>query len=178
MRFSFVVKTHLFPYIKGMTRLYVCSIVIGIVLSMVGCGKPSIDDIPAELSPLIVRFQQDALVRGYTVSIDQVQFQIKALPIVNGVQAVGDCQQGDGNSIVILDQNTWGTLSDTQKEMLLYHELGHCVLKRTHDSSYFAVPGTEFSIVNSVMYPSQTDPGNYAIYREHYVNELFADAKK
>ena len=147
---------------------------------MVGCGQGSSasSQIPSDVAPIVAQFQQDALAQNHPVSTDQVQYSFQSLPQVNGEQAIGDCQQGGGTPpTVILDTASWATMTDTQKEMVVYHELGHCVLGRVHDSSYFAVPNTNFSIVNSLMYPSQTDPGNYEIYRAHYMQELFANAE-
>lgn len=42
---------------------------------------------------------------------------------------LGDCWSYGTVEIV---RRTWETISETQKHLLIYHELGHCVLKRPH----------------------------------------------
>jgi hypothetical protein len=148
---------------------------------MFSCGSASNSaQIPSDIAPIVAKFQQDALAQNHVVDTDSVQYSFQSLGQENGEQEIGDCQMNsDGsNPTVIIDTNSWASFSDTQKEMLVYHELGHCVLGRVHDSSYWAVPSTAFSIVNSLMYPSQTDASNYEIYRDHYMQELFANATK
>lgn len=65
-----------------------------------------------------------------------------------------------------IDPDYWQSTSETKKEVLLFHELGHCVLGRDHDEQklYYTVP-------KSIMYPYLFEQA-YQTYRSYYVEEL------
>lgn len=75
---------------------------------------------------------------------------------------------------VYIDQNDWQTTDDeSDREALIFHELGHCLLARVHDARM--MPGdieTPISIMNPVKLPK----GVYAAHHDYYVNELFNPA--
>lgn len=63
----------------------------------------------------------------------------------------------------------WEEASDIEREMLVFHELGHCDLEREHDSSKSRIgrcPG-------SIMYWQGVSPNCYERYKERYIKELF-----
>lgn len=65
-----------------------------------------------------------------------------------------------------IDPDYWQLTSETKKEVLLFHELGHCVLGRDHDEQriYYTVP-------KSIMYPYLFDSA-FRTHRSYYVEEL------
>ena len=49
----------------------------------------------------------------------------------NGV--IGQCAHSETKpNTVIIDQRYWSTATDLEKEFVVFHELGHCVLNREH----------------------------------------------
>lgn len=85
------------------------------------------------------------------------------------------CQYGGSMTpLIVLNTNYWDHPSFTtaNKEQVMYHELGHCLLKRGHDDSmlvinpYYSVPA---SIMNTYHFSYQVYTQNYS----HYINELF-----
>lgn len=86
--------------------------------------------------------------------------------------SVGMCyyyQYQDGTREFVnieIDPDYWQSTSETRKEVLLFHELGHCVLGRDHDEQkvYYTVP-------KSIMYPYLFEHA-YQTYRSYYVEEL------
>lgn len=81
--------------------------------------------------------------------------------------------RGDGlelTEIIVQRQNyNPGSL---RAEITIFHELGHCELKREHDV-YIARGHDERFIAFSMMYPTIIDEDDYEEYMEHYHLELF-----
>lgn len=71
---------------------------------------------------------------------------------------------------IILDMDTWARLNDYGREILLFHELGHCVLGRPHDDR-MRDDGCPKSIMKSSL--SDIDIICYALDRDYYIKELF-----
>jgi hypothetical protein len=88
------------------------------------------------------------------------------LPTDDGGRIVGMCDPYIPVRTVVFDKETWPTYSDSEKEELVFHELGHCVLDRDHDST--KIDGMPMSI----MYPYDSIPA-YPIFRDAYIKELF-----
>ena len=67
-----------------------------------------------------------------------------------------------------LDELTWVTASVHYKELLLYHEMGHHILRRLHNNLMF-----DDGCPVSIMY-YQLHEGCYKKYKKYYVEELFS----
>jgi hypothetical protein len=61
----------------------------------------------------------------------------------------------------------------TQAEITIFHELGHCELKRGHDQSLARTEDGKF-VAFSIMYPTVIDDDDYEKYLDHYMLELFS----
>ena len=46
--------------------------------------------------------------------------------------AAGKCISGDGGLVVQVNDKDWDRYCEAQKKSLVWHELGHCVLGRSH----------------------------------------------
>lgn len=57
-------------------------------------------------------------------------------------------------------------------EIILFHELGHCELKREHDKS-LAKPSDNRFVAFSIMYPTIINADDYILFYDHYMLELF-----
>jgi hypothetical protein len=87
----------------------------------------------------------------------------------------GHCANYGTNSslnVVSLNKDFWATATDIQKEILVFHELGHCVLNRRHDDRLKQL-GSYINAPASLMYSM---PYGYEIvfkeFRTYYLNEL------
>jgi len=58
-------------------------------------------------------------------------------------------------------------------EIILFHELGHCELKREHDKT-LAKPSDNRFVAYSIMYPTIIAAEDYTLFYDHYILELFA----
>jgi hypothetical protein len=73
---------------------------------------------------------------------------------------------------VTVSRKFWNSASDTKKELLIYHELGHCILKRKgHTSGLISVEGRV--TVKSVMNLGLVSDTAYIKHKDYYINELF-----
>lgn len=79
----------------------------------------------------------------------------------------GLCMFRSDRITIWLDETIWFRLDDIGREMLMFHELGHCALAIEHDRTT-ARNGQP----KSLMYPNLFDPYWYARYREHYLNQM------
>jgi hypothetical protein len=78
----------------------------------------------------------------------------------------------DKNYIEV-DPEEFNKLSDSEKEETIYHELGHCLLNRSHNESMLDARryGIRSSIPKTIMYPYVFGT-KYLQYKGYYVNEL------
>ncbi len=126
---------------------------------------------PAEVEKYVVKFVEDARIQGIDVLSDmtnpKLTIQIAKLDSY-GSSVIGLCETGGGQRRVTFDPDFWNTVSETQKELLAHHELGHCVLYRAHRSSTLS-SGAYASIMYPLIMSSSTYLNNY----DYYQQELF-----
>lgn len=80
---------------------------------------------------------------------------------------VGLCRITSNRIRIYLDKDAWERYDDVRREMLMFHELGHCVLDLDHNRSTM-LNGTPLSI----MYPNLFSPYTYNKYRPQYLDYL------
>ncbi len=122
----------------------------------------------SEFKPYLFQFKADA--RKYNVKLDlKKMITVFTDDLSDGVAAY--CMPK--NKLVVISRKTWETLDRFGKKALLYHEWGHCVLRRDHVEHYEFFPS--FCPV-SVMYP-YIDPMRtcYKPNEESYIMELFTN---
>lgn len=111
-------------------------ILIGLftALCMMGCAKAPKD---SDLQPWLNQFIADGSAYGLQFNTDKltVQFGDLTHPIA------GECSMdGDGNGVVTIDKTYWDEMeSDEYKQIVTYHELGHCLLFRGHVANYTSI---------------------------------------
>ena len=95
-----------------------------------------------------------------------------------GVRNLGLCTLDVYNQpLIVIDRKFWRFASDIQKEFVLFHELGHCVLFRKHKPGQ--VEGMMYAkIKSSIMNPRAFDALVYEMFRGYYLFELFNSPKE
>jgi hypothetical protein len=68
---------------------------------------------------------------------------------------------------IVINETTWPHMTDMEKEMLVFHELGHCYLGREHTEEL----KDDSFLPKSIMYPSVFSYPHYL--KQYYINELF-----
>jgi hypothetical protein len=86
---------------------------------------------------------------------------------------VGVCTMySNGNWEVIVDREYWLNTSRDSRIGLIFHELGHCVLKRMHSDEYIITP-ENYQVPKSLMFPYNFYDIEYAFMWSYYSKELF-----
>lgn len=145
------------------TELNVISLIF---LSAVSACGPEYDakqsfKVDSEFKELISIFEKEQDVK---VNIDVIFNSLESTTI-------GVCYwyEEDNKKVgvrVEIDPEFWFESVEAAREELLFHELGHCILGRDHDTTllYGAMP-------KSVMYPYVFST-TYLVFRDYYVKEL------
>jgi len=84
----------------------------------------------------------------------------------------GRCRSRNGKGVsVYLNTQSWGWLSDLGRELLLFHELGHCILRRKHRDETIQVG--QILIPASIMNHEAFDENIYKEFKQYFLEELF-----
>lgn len=141
----------------------------GLVFSACQKYQPSF---PEELEPFIDKFIEEASKRGRDLSRikEGLIIQYEDLPEKSGGKCIRSFFFPNRISI---DKFFWQQMNDRQKELLLYHELGHCVLHRDHRNERLSqgectsiMDGNEEEFFCSNNFYSEK-------WRAYYLDELF-----
>jgi hypothetical protein len=130
------------------------------LLIFTACGNTS-NQVDPEFNKYIELFE-----KTYNLKISlNMSFAAQPYP------RVGVCytQNGKGKLIQI-DRDYWNQIDDDAKELLMFHEFGHCVLGRDHRSDYMQVDG--FVVPASIMNPYMFSSTVYSKNRDYYEKEL------
>lgn len=85
---------------------------------------------------------------------------------------LGSCTRGgDFTPKIMISEHYWSYMSDGEREMLIDHELGHCVLNREHDATWIEVNGD--LVPKSLMYPYAFNESIFFNHYQYYMLELF-----
>ena len=124
-----------------------------------------------ELRPLYQSFEQEAALRGITINLT-------AEAVTGNIVQLGDnsilglCRSGvDGEpNRIAIDVDAWTNSSDAFREVIVFHELGHCVLGRQHLDD--AENGVCVSLMNSGLSGCEIILDDAKV-RAQYLDELF-----
>ena len=131
-------------------------------------------EVPELVQPYVDLFEMEARARGYDITIDSliVEFQGD----LNGGDAAGLCTFATMRSpvpYIQLDTTSanW-TNNEYHREILVFHELGHCILDRRTHRDDLLPNGNIASIMRST--GEQVYGGSLNYYkRDYYLDELF-----
>ena len=151
-------------------------LVIGAICCLVmlgsACEKEEaiLSKVDEDLQPYFERFDVEATARGLDFSLEMEELEADILSISrDGV--LGQCHYSDeAPNIVEIDDEFWARATDLEKEYVVFHELGHCVLGRDHDDSRSA-NGTCSSMMQSGLTNCRVEYNTSN--RDDYIDELF-----
>ena len=132
-----------------------------IVAFQVGCGSAPVK-IDSKLQPYVDEFS-----RQFGRVVDWVPTTFEDLE----GDWVGVCETGPDGPKVKIDPEYWDEADEGEKESLIMHEYGHCVLDRDHEDALIIKDGIK--IPKSVMNTYTFSGAIYLKYKEHYMKELF-----
>jgi len=149
-------------------------LVLGTILN--GCAKeahrPALA-IDPEFQTYIERFEKVSGEMGEPIRIADLSVRFGA---TERPTETGACAWNENETPTItINPDTWEKRkSDSDRQLILFHELGHCVLKRNHDSEFVANSGKPLSL----MYPTLIDERIYMEDIESYHRKLFDPSKR
>ncbi len=128
------------------------------------------DDVDNGLQSYFNSFENEARMRGQEIDLSEYNLTA-SIEEIHEDGVAGTCSFGSNipNTIVI-DRQFWINSSPNRREMVVFHELGHCVLGQGHRDDQNQ-NGICLSIMNSglagcsVAYNSQN--------KDYYLDELF-----
>jgi hypothetical protein len=104
------------------------------VLITGSCGKDNEPEylIEAPLQEYFDRFAEEAALRN--IIIDYQEMMISGdIRVITSPNVIGQCGHTEREpNVVIVDKFYWDDADDLEREFLVFHELGHCALKRGH----------------------------------------------
>lgn len=134
-----------------------------LLVAALGCQRPAEPEpiqysVPADVEPYVQAFRSAAAQRGQTVKSNNL---IVTFGPTQSAGACGQCTRQAGRTpriVLSTDRECWQSASAEERECLVFHELGHCLLNRDHLSTRFP-KGQYVSLMNP------DDIGVYAICR-------------
>lgn len=140
------------------------------------CNKESLiinksyPNVTPELWPYFQKFEQAAADRCLDIDLTDSGLQ-GTIKNINFVSMVGLCSYDSiAPREIIIDQAFWARASNSRKEMIVFHELGHCYLRLEHREESHS-NGACKSIMRSG-FGNCMDMYNLKT-REDYLDELF-----
>ncbi len=107
----------------------------------------------------------DSVLRRISIKIEPLY--VEGLPYVEG-----SCQVSERNDpVIVLNQDGWKAYGEFSREIVIFHELGHCILHREHDNGTVERNGE--TIPASIMNKHVLDVEDYLLNRDYYLQELF-----
>lgn len=133
-----------------------------------GCGSPTKR---AEIDPALQPYV-DEFSRQFGMTVDWIPTKFKVLE----GNWVGVCEySGEGEDFkaiaINIDPDYWEDADEGERESLIMHEFGHCVLQRDHDDAWITMGGQRIprSVMNSYVFSGSL----YLAFKDYYMKELF-----
>ena len=104
---------------------------------LTSCGHSVIRD-TAFFDAYITSFEQESIIYGNAQKIINLIIKFETTLPKN---IAGRCTE-NATPLVQINVTTWEYISPERKELLIFHELGHCILGKGHDDTKLAIMNT------------------------------------
>lgn len=129
----------------------------------------------AELMPYLDQFVSDAESIGRVVTLTKdLSLTFGNTELDPNKKWVGYCQRTSKVNYIVIDRKYFESVSLDDREALLYHEFGHCLLNREHNETCRVLNGANCQEAYSLMYPKLIQ-NVYGANKPWYMQELFAN---
>lgn len=143
------------------------SLIFVVIISLGGCGRERTRDL-GEFEPYVAAFEDLAQRHGRDIHI--YDLVVKFGEMHHDLER-GSCEIRSSQAPTItIRKDTWESMSEEEQQELIFHELGHCVLARSHRDDV-SPQGIPMSIMNSFMIPQPI----YQYNQDYYLRELFKE---
>ena len=132
-----------------------------------------VDDQPyqyvdSQFRPMLEMFVTLAATKDIQVDTSNLSMTFGLVRSVKS-DTVGTCSQDEvGVMVIKIHDESWAKMDPLQREELIFHELGHCLLDRPHCTT--KVKGKPISIMHPKVIPKK----HYKSNRKELINELFS----
>lgn len=137
-----------------------------LALSLTACGGPSNPGlfIDAAYQPYFDKFKEELAIRNVKIEINNLTITTEAL---TGV--VANCTVNTARSkapVIKIDPTWWASFNEDQREVVVFHELSHCLLGRIHTDEFivnnFAIlPTNQAYYCYGIRYDYRNGSNNY-----------------
>lgn len=118
-----------------MTKLKYIVIALTLHLCLVSCSKDEAQVIESELQTHFTNFEIEANAHGISIDISSIDIN-GYIQNIESSGTLGQCKSySDGSQKVIIDDKYWNRITEKEKEYIVFHELGHCLLNREHNDT-------------------------------------------
>jgi len=162
---------------NSIRSLWLIVVMFGITTLNWQCASDPVEDeavidVKPEFQPYLDAYIVEANKRGVETKFEEtglsIDFTEKQSGILSGVCFIGQHK-------IEIDRSDWNTLSDNEKEGLIFHELGHCHLDRGHTN--VLLPNGEWkSRMRGDPFEDEmmsTNVNYSGRRRDYYIEELF-----
>lgn len=127
------------------------------------------------LAPYYQSFLEAAVTQGFDYSQYPISIQFGSVEAeVADSDAVGLCQYATSPRAITIDPTFWQAAPEGNRQDLVFHELGHCILNRAHMNSTTTPLGTQgLTGIGSIMFYTVFDDSDFY---SQYIQELFHPA--
>lgn len=156
--------------------LYIISFVLFIASCTPEENSLSNINVSEDFEPYVTSFIEEGAKRGYDIDFEDTGLSIVFGHTPNASASCSEIAGHDwGSHQIIINREAWKVLNDSLKERLIFHELGHCELNRSHKNDKFN-DGSWASIMRGDPLTGVDEklPIPYFGFRKsYYVDELF-----
>jgi hypothetical protein len=145
------------------------------LIILTGCSKHDVvRTINSEFQPYIQRFILEAKARNIVIDDSNLIAQFTDQITIDGNNFCGQSLKGTIPHIKIIQSDAcWNRKSDMNKEILVFHELGHALLNRGHENGTLP-DGANKSIMHEAYLDYLYTKYQPDEVRKYYLDELFA----
>ena len=151
-----------------MMRFFYILSLLSLFLVLSGCKKEDAN-VDAGLKKYLDSFEYEASIRNLKISFDETPVEAR-LELHENDLRLGWCEIKPARiDKIIINLWFWDLFDELDKEKLVYHELGHCILSRSHQDEL-----KNNGRCKSIMQSGQHCSDDYTLEtREAYLDELF-----
>ncbi len=142
--------------------LIVC---LGVIVLYTSCIDEPSNEIDPSLQPYVDQFFEEAQNRNLDMSPEDYSFSVK----FGEKQHLGVCSTASKE--ILINDFYWRGFSELERQYVMFHELGHCILDRLHDNA--ALPNGECKSIMNALGECRENQDNYNVWRTYYLDELF-----
>jgi hypothetical protein len=137
-------------------------------LLFVSCSVGQSVNVEPQYKKYVTLFEQESARVGHPVVIKGLTIESR---FTLGGFTLAQCRMfGFPNPSILVSLYWWDRTNEVEHEMVLLHEISHCILRRYHRNDLYP-DGRPKSIMNEEMFDGNT----YLNNRDEYIRELFEE---